>query len=163
MIQIIRKALVGLACFLLLGGLSACALDSLVKNPADRGQEALNMYIRALRLEEFSTAASHMTLENRQAFLDTFGPLEKDLTISDVQIKEIVVTEDGKRADVVLEMEYFLLPSAAVKTFRFEQTWLYFDAENKDAAYYQITTPFPPFPDSPRSSLRNSGTTRKQK
>ena len=143
---IIRKALFALAALLLLGGLSGCAMDQMINPPAKQGEKALEEFIRALRLEEYQAAASHLAPEYRQDFLDTFNPLKKDLTIIDVRIDEITLIEEGRQADVALEMEYFLLPSPSVKTFLFNQTWVYYDAKEKEPAYYQIETPFPPFP-----------------
>lgn len=142
----IRKALFGLAGLLLLGGLSGCAMDQLINPPAKQGEMALEEFVRALRLEEYQAAASHLAPEYRQDFLDTFTPLKKDLTIIDVRIDEITLIEEGKQADVTMEMEYFLLPSASVKTFLFNQTWIYYEAKEKEPAFYQVETPFPPFP-----------------
>lgn len=141
-----RNGLLGLASLLLLATLTACALGDLVNSPSEQGQEALDNFVRALRLGEYTAASSYLVQENRQAFLDTFEPIRKDLTIIDVEIQQIVLTEEGRSAAVTLEMEYYLLPSAAVKTFRFDQTWTYFDDDRKATPFYLIETPFPTFP-----------------
>jgi hypothetical protein len=141
-----RTSFYGLVGLLLLAGLASCSLGELVNSPADQGQQSLDTFVKALRVAEFSAAATCLKPENRKAFLETFDPLEKDLTIVDVRIEEIVVAADGRQADVQLEIDYFLLPSAVVKTFQFDHTWIYVAAEKSTNAYYVITTPFPPFP-----------------
>ena len=146
MTLLIRKTLFGVAGLLLLGGLSGCAMDQLMSSPAEQGEKALEEFIRALRLEEYQAAASHLAPEYRLGFLDTFTPLKKDLTIIDVRIDEITLIEKGKQAEVAMEMEYFLLPSASVKTFLFNQTWVYHEGKEKEPAFYQVETPFPAFP-----------------
>lgn len=141
----LRHFLLGLSALLLVG-LTACAFSDLAGSPSDQGQEALDNFVRALRFGEYATASSYLVSENRQAFLDIFEPLKKDLTVIDVQVEQIALTEEGRRADVTLEMEYYLLPSATVKTFRFDQTWTYFDDDKQKTPFYLIETPFPAFP-----------------
>jgi hypothetical protein len=43
-------------------------------------------------------------------------------------------------------MDYYLLPSVTVKTFRFDQTWLFFSGDETELQGFFITTPFPDFP-----------------
>ncbi len=45
-----------------------------------------------------------------------------------------------------VEMDYYLLPSVTIKTFSFDQTWLYFDGEDSEPKGFFVTTPFPDFP-----------------
>ena len=131
-------------------GLAACGLDKLVHPPAAHGREALDAFVLAMQLEEFSAAAVHLTPNNREAFLEQFATLEKDLHIVDTRITKMVIGAEGRRADVFLEMDYYLLPSVTVKTFRFDHTWIYDEASGHMPARYQIVTPFPGFPLKPR-------------
>ncbi len=131
---------------MLLCSLTACGLGNFVNPPAAQGQQALDDFMRALRLEEYSAAASHLIPEHQPAFLETFAPLSKDLTIIDVRLERIDITEEGRQADVALELEYYLLPSAVVKSFHFEQTWVYLEGGKKEPSHYLVETPFPPFP-----------------
>jgi len=43
-------------------------------------------------------------------------------------------------------MDYYLLPSVSVKTFRFEQSWEFFGGDDQPQNGYFIVTPFPKFP-----------------
>ncbi len=142
----LRQSLLGLTGLLLFAGLTACALDNLVNPPAAQGQQALDEFVRTLRLEEFQAAAAHLVPANRKAFLATFVPLKNDLTIIDVSIEQITLSDNGRHAEVVLEMDYFLLPSAIVKTMRIEQSWGFFERGGKEPSSYLAKTPFPPFP-----------------
>lgn len=137
---------IGLLILLLGFGPAGCGLDKLVNPPAQQGEEALDDFVLALRLGEFPAAARHLAAEHRRAFLEQFAALEKDLHIVDVRIREMTVTAEGRRADVSLEMDYFLLPSATVRTFRYDHTWIYFGGNDEQVAHYRIVTPFPRFP-----------------
>ncbi len=43
-------------------------------------------------------------------------------------------------------MDYYLLPSVTVKTFSFDQTWVYFNGEDSPQTGFLIITSFPDFP-----------------
>ncbi len=139
---VIRSSLIGL----LLCCLSACGLNSLVQSPADQRQEALDTFLQALRLGEFQVAASYLTTEHSAPFLEQITPLKKDLNIVDTRVELVTVLDEGKKVDVVLELDYFLLPSATVKTLNYNHTWVYFDANENQLGIYLIETPFPAFP-----------------
>jgi hypothetical protein len=53
---------------------------------------------------------------------------------------------EGRRFETTIEMDYYILPSITVKTFRFEQTWVLFDGEDPALQGFLIVTPFPEFP-----------------
>ncbi|HKL24754.1 MAG TPA: hypothetical protein VJ910_00835 [Desulfuromonadales bacterium] len=143
MTVIARACLIILVCGF---GLTACGLDKLVHPPAAQGREALDAFVLAMQLEEFSAAAVHLVPDNRQAFLEQFATLDKDLHIIEARIAEMVIGAEGRRAEVALEMDYYLLPSVTVKTFRFDHTWIYYEASGQMPARYQIVTPFSRFP-----------------
>jgi hypothetical protein len=113
--------------------------------PEKQGQAAVDDFIYALRWKQFNAAAGFMLPEYRQAFLDRFKDL-KDLTIVDVRLIETTLSEEGRRAETVIDMDYYLLPSVTIKTFRFDQTWVYFAPEGTIKGDARIITPFPPFP-----------------
>lgn len=140
--KFIRNSLIGL----LLCCLSACALNDLMNSPAEQRQESLDTFVQAMRLGEFKVAASYLTQNNRAAFLNQFEALEKDLTFVETRVEEVTILDEGDKVDVVLELDYFLLPSATVKTFRFDHTWAYVEPGGNQVSGYLIETPFPSFP-----------------
>ena len=70
----------------------------------------------------------------------------KDIDITDVKLADLQIYDEGQRFETTVEMEYYLLPSVTVKTFRFDQTWLFFAGADPAHQGFFIATPFPDFP-----------------
>ena len=103
-------------------------------------------FMNAMRWKQFDVAGSLMLPEHRKNFMKTFVPL-KDINIVDVRIIYLQPSEENRRFETTLEIEYFLLPSVTIKTFSFDQTWVYFEGEDPTNQGFLITTPFPDFPE----------------
>ena len=100
-----------------------------------------------MRWKRFKVAASLMKPEYRQDFIATFtAPALKDIHIFDVRLIDMQTTEEGRRFETTVEMDYYLLPSVTVKTFQFEQTWKYFEGDDSGQQGFFVVTPFPEFP-----------------
>jgi hypothetical protein len=97
--------------------------------------------MHALRWRLHPEAAACFTTDHGAEYLARMEALN-DLNVTDVRLKRIVFSEEGRRADTVMEMDYFILPSTTLKTVRIEQIWRYFDAEGAPRGFL-ITTPFP--------------------
>lgn len=121
------------------------ACGSHLQPSAELVENDLNDFTKAMRWNKFKTAASHMRPEHRKDFIKTFVPL-KDLHIVDVNIMDLQPSEDNQRLDTTIEMEYYLPPSMTVKTFSFDQTWIYFEGDDTTSRGFFISTPFPDFP-----------------
>ncbi len=122
--------------------LSACAL---LNPPAKQRKAALEDFVYALRWQRYPEASQFFVREQRRGFLDYFEEL-KDLNITDVRLKRVDQSAEERRAEVRLEIDYYLLPSVTLKTLNVEQTWVYFETADADSNGYLITTPFPKFP-----------------
>lgn len=131
-------------CFAILFSLLACS-SSLDKSAIDIGEMSRDDFMNALRWKQYKVAAEFMLPENRQDFLATFSNL-KDIHITDVRLLDLQESAEGRRFDTSVEMDYYLLPSVTVKTFRFDQTWVYFSAEDAPQTGFRIITSFPDFP-----------------
>ena len=131
---------------LLLCSLTACGMNSLMHSQKKQREDSVEGFKHALRFDEYQVAASYLVPEHRAAFLELFRAMEKDLTIVDVRIEEITVLGEGEKVDVFLEFDYYLLPSVAVKTFRFDHTWVIHKTDPERDGVYLIETPFPVFP-----------------
>ena len=116
------------------------------KRVAEIGEYSMGDFNSALRWKQFQVAASLMQPEFRQEFIDTFTALKDDLHISDVREVSRQTFEEGKRIETVIEMEYTLLPSITVKTFTFDQIWVYTEESETTPGGFFIVTPFPAFP-----------------
>ena len=99
----------------------------------------------AMRWKNFEAAAKLMLPEHRKDFKKAFRAV-KDITIVNVTLVDVQASDEDRRFETTVEMEYYLLPSVTLKTFSFDQTWLYFDGEDPTLQGFLITTPFPEFP-----------------
>jgi hypothetical protein len=137
----ILKSLCGLALILFL-----VACGSHVQTPPDKlGEMSRDDFNSALRWKQYQVAASLMKPEYREDFLTTFNSL-KDLNIVDVRLVDLKNFQEDRRFDTTIEMDYYILPSITLKTFRFKQTWVFFDGEDSELKGFLIVTPFPEFP-----------------
>lgn len=116
------------------------------KRVAEIGEHSLEDFNSALRWKQFQVAASLMQPEFRQEFIDTFTAFKDDLHISDVREVSRQSFEEGRRIETVIEMTYTLLPSIVVKTFTFDQIWVYTEESASAPGGFFIVTPFPAFP-----------------
>ena len=122
--------------------ITACAM---VNPPEKQRKAAVDDFMYALRWLRFQEASRFFSSEHRQAFLDQMDGL-KDLNVTDVRLKRWDLKDQGRRAEARLEMDYYILPSATLKTLRIDQTWVYFEAGDAGYSGFLITTPFPKFP-----------------
>lgn len=125
--------------------LSLLACSSLAEPVQKTGEMSLDDFMNAMRWKQFKVAADFMLPENRQDFLTTLNKV-KDIHIVDVRLMDLKETAEGRRFETSIEMDYYLLPSVSVKTFSFEQTWVYFAGEESPREGFLITTSFPDFP-----------------
>ncbi len=128
----------------ILFSLLACSshLDGSVNKVAEMSR---NDFMNALRWKQYKVAADFMLPENRKDFLATFNKL-KDIHITDVRLLDMQETAEGRRFETSIEMDYYLLPSVSVKTFNFDQDWVYFTGEGSAQKGFRIVTSFPAFP-----------------
>ena len=131
-------------CVLVLA-LIVVACSSHIQPTAKLGERSRDTFMSDLRWKSFKDAASLMQPEHRQDFMKTFTAL-KDIDITDVKLIDLQISEEGRRFETTVEMEYYLLPSVTLKTFRFDQTWMFFDGDDPEQQGFLITTPFPEFP-----------------
>lgn len=136
------RILPGLVLFTALA-LTACTLLNPLKS---RQKAALDEFIYALRWQRYAVAAAAFAEAPRRSFLDQVENLHKDLSIIDVRLLRVEFSEEGRRAEVRLEMDYFLLPSATIRTLRIDQTWVHFESSEQGRKGFLITTPFPEIP-----------------
>ncbi len=128
----------------ILFSLLACG-SSFDKSVNAVGEMSRDDFMNALRWKQYKVAAEFMLPENRKDFLATFNKL-KDIHITDVRLLDLQETAEGRRFETSIEMDYYLLPSVSVKTFSFDQDWVYFAGEDTQQTGFRIVTSFPDFP-----------------
>ena len=116
------------------------------KQVAEAGDNSLEDFISALRWKQYQVAASLMQPEFRQEFIETFTAFKDDLHIADVRQVAMQSFEGGRRIETVIEMDYTLLPSITLKTFTFDQIWVFTEESDTTPGGFFIVTPFPEFP-----------------
>jgi hypothetical protein len=121
-------------------------------NPSEtQRKSALDDFMYALRWQRYQDAAAFFSSEHREAFLAQIETIQKNLNVTDVRLQRLDLKEEGRRAETRMEMDYYILPSASLKTMRIDLTWIYFET----GAGFLITTPFPKFPET---ASRDRGT-----
>jgi hypothetical protein len=130
---------------LLVPGVLLLAACSTIEPPITRFPATADDFFQRLRWGQFQEASEHMAGDYREDFLQEFIPL-KDLRITDVRLETSTFREKDQRMVTQAVLEYYLLPSITVKTFRFRQEW----ALQKDNPHmpgtWVVVTPFPRFP-----------------
>lgn len=122
--------------------LTACTL---LNPPEKRRKTALDDFMYTLRWQQYPAAAEYFISEHRSAFLEQMEAL-KGLNVTDIRLARVDLKAEGRRAETRLEMDYYLLPSATLKTLRIDQTWVYFETGDSENNGFLITTPFPKIP-----------------
>ncbi|WP_224249719.1 hypothetical protein [Hyalangium gracile] len=110
----------------LLGG--ACA-----HTPRSSGLDGLKPLVqdfhKRVRWKDFRGAARVIVPESREQFLRARTDLqdERDLSITDFEILEIALAQDGMRATVTTRLGWMRLPSASEQTATVSSEWVYRD------------------------------------
>lgn len=130
------------AALALLLSLAACA--ALIA-PQKQLDKAFSDYSQRLRWRDYVGVATYLPPEHRAAFLDHFTGLD-DLNIVDVTLEAIDYREGEARATTSASVEYYLLPSLAVKKTRLRQEWLYEGGDRYHVGIWRLADPFPVFP-----------------
>jgi hypothetical protein len=102
-------------------------------------------FAQAVRWQDFQGAAKFVAEDQRETFLEQF-PRNKDLHMVDVRYERIALDEAGGAAETVLFVEYYLLPSPALREWRWTQQWRRLDGEFPKGAPWQIQASPPAFP-----------------
>jgi len=130
------------ALLLTLWMLTACAT---LQPPAERFSSTHRDFLQLLRWQDFEGAAQYLEKPYRKEFLRQFRPLD-DLRIVDVQAESVAPGKTENRMVSRTVMQYYLLPSIAVKKFRFRLEWRYLGGDARHLGTWRIVSPFPPFP-----------------
>jgi hypothetical protein len=127
--------------------LCSCAYvkQAQLANIREEFDQSAKGYNKMLRWREVEGAGmTYMDPELRDAFLKSAEDLKKrGVTITDYRILTTECSPEKKTAEVVVEFDYYALPSTRVKTLTYRQKWIYLDTEEKKG--WQLKTALPLF------------------
>lgn len=126
---------------LMLGG---CAMARNSRLQEDFEQK-MKGYNKMLRWHEVENAGMlYLQPKLRDEFMKTAEEIKKrGVTITDYRIVTFSCRPEQRSADVVVEFDYYALPSNRIKTITYRQKWEYDPADGGEA--WQLTTPLPKF------------------
>ena len=98
-----------------------------------------------LRWQEVVGAGQmYMEPEGRETYLTTAESMRRrGVTITDFRILTMEMLSDKKRGDVMVEFDYYALPSYRIKTLTYKQDWVYRDVDDKKS--WRVKSALPPF------------------
>ena len=107
--------------------------------------DSAKAYNKMLRWREIENAGMlYLDPEMRDEFMKSAEALKKrDVTITDYRILTSECLPEKKSAEVVVEFDYFVLPSNRIKTLTYRQNWIYLDTETKKG--WQLKSGLPDF------------------
>jgi hypothetical protein len=131
--------------------LCSCAqIDSYVEQVKmaklnDACEKSIKDYNKMLRWREIENAGMlYMDRELRDDFMKSAEDIKKrGVTITDYRILTTECLAEKKTADVVVDFDYYTLPSNRIKTLTYRQSWKYLDTEEKKG--WQLKSALPPF------------------
>ena len=127
--------------------LCSCALALQAKHSGIREdfEKSIKGYNKLLRWRDIEGAGmTYLDPELRDAFLKSAEDIKKrGVTITDYRILTSECLPEKKTGEVVVEFDYYALPSNRIKTLTYRQKWSYLDTEEKKG--WQLKTGLPPF------------------
>jgi hypothetical protein len=125
----------------------SCALALQAKNAniSEEFEKSMKGYNKLLRWRDIEGAGmTYLDPELRDDFLKSAEDIKKrGVTITDYRILTSECLPEKKTGEVVVEFDYYALPSNRIKTLTYHQKWTYLDTEEKKG--WQLKTALPPF------------------
>ncbi|HUU01152.1 MAG TPA: hypothetical protein VM425_06935 [Myxococcota bacterium] len=81
------------------------------------------MFHHDLRWKYFKAAAARVDPRSSRSFLDSLEDNEKDLNITEWEIRDVTLSQGGKRAKIRVRLKYFKMPSTVLQDETIEQVW----------------------------------------
>lgn len=127
--------------------LCSCSYVLQVKhaNIREEFEKSAKDYNKLLRWREVEVAGmTYMDPELRDAFMKRAEEIKKrEVTITDYRILTSECLPEKKTAEVVVEFDYYTLPSNRIKTLTYRQNWIYLDTAERNG--WQLKSVLPSF------------------
>jgi len=113
-----------------------------IREEFDDSAKAYNKMVRWREIE--NAGMLYLDPEMRDEFMKSAEALKKrDVTITDYRILTSECLPEKKSAEVLVEFDYFVLPSNRIKTLTYRQNWIYLDTVTKKG--WQLKSGLPDF------------------
>lgn len=115
--RVVPSPLVNRSLALLLAlAVSACAHSK--KSNLETLKPVVESFHKSIRWRDYRTAARFIVPERREDFERARRQLrdEEDLSVTDYELEDVTLSEDGMRATVISRVQWMRLPSASAKT-----------------------------------------------
>ncbi len=99
-------------------------------------------FVQMLRWHDFTGAAGHMEQGPARAFLARYGE-DQDFRIVDASEASMSFSPGDRQGVASYHLEYYILPSATVKSRRFDLEWQYIPGDRLSPGSWRITGFFP--------------------
>jgi hypothetical protein len=138
----------------ILAGLSlACSHTPFTVGP-DQLKTASEEFERSIRFQDYGGASSLIVTSKRAVFLAARRKEAGDLTITDMELIDVQMAPDGKRAQVISRMRWVRLPSVSEVTAEVSEQWevvnnAWLLSALTGGPFREIATPAPPGPPGP--------------
>lgn len=120
----------------------AYAKQANIREEFDQSSKGYNKMLRWREVE--NAGMLYLDPELRDAFLKSAEGIKKrEVTITDYRILTSECIPEKKTAEMVVEFDYYALPSNRIKTLTYRQNWIYLDTEEKKG--WQLKSGLPPF------------------
>jgi hypothetical protein len=106
-------------------------------------EKSIKDYNKLLRWREIENAGMlYMDRELRDDFMKSAEDIKKrGITITDYRILTMECLAEKKTADVVVDFDYYMLPSNRIKTLTYRQNWKYVDTEAMKGWFLKTSLP----------------------
>lgn len=123
----------------------AYALQAKHANIREEFDKSSKGYNKMLRWREVENAGmAYMDPDLRDAFMASAEDFKKrEVVITDYRILTTECIPEEKRAEAIVEFDYYILPSNRIKTLTYREKWNYLDTEEKRG--WQLKSNLPVF------------------
>jgi len=123
----------------------AYALQAKHANIREEFDKSSKGYNKMLRWREVENAGmAYMDPDLRDAFMTSAEDFKKrEVVITDYRILTSECIPEEKRAEAIVEFDYYILPSNRIKTLTYREKWNYLDTEEKRG--WQLKSNLPVF------------------
>ena len=114
-------------------------------SPASSLVKVTDYFSQRLRWQDVGHAAAYVTEPERDAFTASWKAPGEDLHVVGTTIEGIEML-DPETAEVTMVIDYYLLPSATVRSPESVQQWRYREGEGFDVGSWELVSGVPGFP-----------------